>query len=840
MFVIKLFKWLCGFLISIVVLILLAIVIVPQVFDPNDYRGQISELVQQKTGRDLQLNGDLSVSVFPWLGIRTQGLSLSQPEQIGGAMVQVETAQLRLKIMPLLSKRVEIDTVILEQPQLRFITLENGINSLTGLAEETAEEQAAEAEPASPEMALALVIQGVELTDGSLEWDDRQAKQRYQVNDLQLITGNLIGNSLADIELSGTMLDLSDPSVDVQPLEFSVDGQALINTDSLLVTAKDLVTAVDYADYQLGAEIGDFSFDTTNSKLAVNTLSLDVNAANIAEQTLQATTTINTLAFDLSSTQIALDALAVNAEFADQPIKLNIPSISANLDNQSASIATTELISNDLSVLVNDLVVTNFIDNLKAQGSLDVPNFDAADLLTRFDIDYEASDSSAMTSVGLNTNFNAGLDAVQLTGINVILDETTLTGNFSARDFDQLALNFDLVLNSINLDRYLPEDDSSESDSGESVSGADALAVPMALFKDINANGSFKADQFTSSGVELTDIDVQIESSPGKVSVVPTAQLYDGELAGSIVYTEQGEVSQLQVKNKIGVVDLAKFLTAADVSEQLSGFGTVDLDVIVTERNGVQSNEGTIKLFAKDGSVQGIDIKNMIDQAYSTYQSLSGKESTDTQDGESEQDDATGFAELLGTFNLKDFNLSNNDFQVNAPFFRIAGNGDIDLAAQNLDYTINVAIVKSVAGQGGAAVDELDGLTLPIRLRGSLLAPSYSLDTKALYQSLAKAKVEEKKSEFVQEKLGIETDGEVSTKDILRGLLEKEIQDDDEEAAPSPTTDTDVVANQEVANSLDQQSIEQEPELTDEEKEEKAKDDLKDELKNKLLDSLFN
>ena len=838
MIVIKLVKWILGLVLTLAVLILLAIVIVPLVFEPNDYREQISDLVEDKTGRQLQLNGDLSVSVFPWLGIRTQGLSLSQPAEIGGSMVQVETAQLRLKLMPLLSKRVEIDTVILEQPKLSFITLENGVNSLTGLSEPSEPEQDS-AEQANPEAALALVIQGVELTNGSLEWDDRQAKQRYQINDLQLITGNLIGDDMADLELSGTMLDLSDPSVQAPPLVFDLDGQALINTDTLLVKAQNLATEIQYAEHQLTANLKDIEFDTNSSNLDVSGIGVDLNTS-VAEQAIQANTSIAAFSYDLQSSQIGLNALVVEADYAGQEINLSMPSVAANLNKQIASIAKTELSSDDFRVTVNNLEASKFIDNPVAKGSLDIAKFDAADLLQRFEIDYQPADSDAMRSVSLSTLFSAGLEQVQLSDIKFALDETSLTGDFSARDFSQLALDFDLALDSIELDRYLPaaEAESATTSSDESVSGADALAVPMALFKDINANGRFRADKFVSSGVELTDIDVAVESTPGMVSITPKAALYDGELAGSMVYTEQGDVSQLTVKNKIGVVDLAKFLTDADVTEQLSGFGTVDLDVTVTERDGVQSNEGTIKLFAKDGAVQGIDIKSMIDQAYSTYQSLSGNASTDTEEGEFEQDDATGFAELLGTFNLKDFNLSNNDFTVNAPFFRIAGSGDIDLAAQNLDYTLNVAIVKTAAGQGGAAVDELEGLTLPIRLRGSLLAPSYSLDTKALYQSLAKAKVEEKKSEFVQEKLGIETDGEVSTKDILRGLLEKEIQGDEEVPA-----ETDVIANQEAASAssdLGQELTEEEPELTEEEQQEKAEDELKDELKNKLLDSLFN
>jgi AsmA protein len=102
----KLIKWLAGLLVTLTVLILLAIVIIPQVVDPNDYRDELSTLVNGKTGRDLTLSGDLKISVFPWLGVKTQGLSLSQPKGIEGDMLSVDTAQLRVKLVPLLSKKI--------------------------------------------------------------------------------------------------------------------------------------------------------------------------------------------------------------------------------------------------------------------------------------------------------------------------------------------------------------------------------------------------------------------------------------------------------------------------------------------------------------------------------------------------------------------------------------------------------------------------------------------------------------------------------------------------------------------------------------------------------------
>ena len=69
----KLIKIIVGLLLLIVV----AVVVAPLVIDPNDYREQIQSAVKNKTGRDLLINGDLSLSVFPWIGVGVNDASLS-------------------------------------------------------------------------------------------------------------------------------------------------------------------------------------------------------------------------------------------------------------------------------------------------------------------------------------------------------------------------------------------------------------------------------------------------------------------------------------------------------------------------------------------------------------------------------------------------------------------------------------------------------------------------------------------------------------------------------------------------------------------------------------------
>jgi len=175
--------------------------------------------------------------------------------------------------------------------------------------------------------------------------------------------------------------------------------------------------------------------------------------------------------------------------------------------------------------------------------------------------------------------------------------------------------------------------------------------------------------------------------------------------------------------------------------------------------------------------------------------------------------DETKFAELLGTFHVKDYKISNDDFSMKAPLFRISGAGDILMDSQTLDYKVNFSVVNSLKGQGGDAFDKLVGLTIPIRLTGDLSSPSYSVDWSSLYKSLAKQKVNEEKAKLLKDKLGIEGGEDLSTKGVLKQLLINEVNESSDGAAT---------------------------ESRDSDDERSTKDQLKDELKNKLLKGLFN
>ena len=69
-----------GGLVGLIVLLLLGVLLF---VDPNDYRDDIERMVEQKTGRELTLSGDLKLSVFPWVALETGPASLGDAPGFG-------------------------------------------------------------------------------------------------------------------------------------------------------------------------------------------------------------------------------------------------------------------------------------------------------------------------------------------------------------------------------------------------------------------------------------------------------------------------------------------------------------------------------------------------------------------------------------------------------------------------------------------------------------------------------------------------------------------------------------------------------------------------------------
>jgi AsmA protein len=741
-------------LILLVALIIIAILALPKLVDSEAAKQQISQQVKRHTGQTLTIDGDFSLSVFPWLGFRTGAVSLTQAEDIGkGNFLHAEALNLHIKLLPLLKRQVEVDTVLLQAPKLHLIVNENGKSSLDALAEKVTEPTndnqttPTKFDKVDSSPLAAIVVSGINISDGEFIYENRQLGETHTLKNFNLRTGNLLSTKSEDIEISG---DLFPHQMD--KLRFTLRAKARIDIDSL------------------NAEL-------ENTKLSFSG-KLDPNSST--EQQIDAE--ITSLQVDQAQQNLAIDGFLLRATDGNLAPEFFIPKMQIDLKNQKTSTIDFLLTEKVIGFEANgNITVKDWQSNATAIGKIATNTFAPSSILRQLAIDYTPSDSSALQTFQLGTQFTATNKGASLKQIKVVLDESHLSGDISVIHFTKPQFRFDLILDKFNIDNYLPVSAETQASSSEEDTQL-ALAVPIAIFKEINANGIFRAKTIIANGATLSDINVSISSSNRKVVIVPNAKLYQGSLDGRITFNELSDQSTLQIQNNFNLVDFGSLLQDTQITDQLSGLGTINTNITITEKNGVQTNTGTIGLAVKNGALKGINIKNILDSARAKLRQLKGKEVQ----AKSSENDETQFTEMLATLSLNNNVFTNKDLAIKAPAFRIGGNGAIDLNQQSLNYTTNIDIVETSSGQGGKNRDELNGITIPVKFTGPLTNPKPKIDFSALIKANTKKDVDRKKAELkakAAKKLGLtkekEQEGETtqSQEEQLKDKLKNKLLD---------------------------------------------------------------
>jgi len=188
----------------------------------------------------------------------------------------------------------------------------------------------------------------------------------------------------------------------------------------------------------------------------------------------------------------------------------------------------------------------------------------------------------------------------------------------------------------------------------------------------------------------------------------------------------------------VAIGPLVKDMMGRDAIE---GRGNVALDVTgagSTLDAIKKSIGGTARLALRDGAVKGFNLTEALRKTKAAF----GSKSAQQQPADAAQ--RTDFSELTASFAIKNGVARNDDLELKAPLIRLGGAGDIDIGNAQLNYVARATVVATSRGQGGADLDHLAGLTVPVKLTGPFDAPKYEIDYRSLATDAAKAKAREK------------------------------------------------------------------------------------------------
>jgi AsmA protein len=660
----------------VVVVVIAAIIIVPLVFDPNDYKDEIASAVKKQTGRELSIQGELGVSVFPWVGLDVGTAELGNASGFDDVFARFDKAAVRVKLLPLLSKRIEMDTVTLQGFTLNLARNKEGASNwddLAKAAEEPAQEPATP-QPETGESAIAaLTVGGLDVRDAKLNWNDEQSGQRYSIEGLQLRTGNLA---------PGEPVDFS--------LEFDVAG-------------------------------GDPA--VTGHIAAKSTLTMDPEAQTYALAGLE-------LSSDLAGATLPGEKLTLGLA-AD--VRANVSAQTLNVDDLTLNAVGLEAAGN--------LAATRIIDQPQFQGSLTLSEFNPRELLERLQQSVDTADAGVLTSANLSASFSGTTEQISFKPLALALDQTTLEGTVAIVDFAAPALRFDLAGNAIDLDRYLPApseeaDPAPATTPGRAASASDEL--PLEPLRALDLDGQFALGKLKVAKLNVSDIAVTLKAKNGLISLSPLqANLYEGSYAGNIALDVRGTDPRISLDETLDGVQFGPLLQDLQGTDKLSGQAELRLKLTGTGAGPdalKKTLNGTTAFAFTNGTVKGINLARLIREAKARLEGRSLPPET--------APPQTDFSELTGSVQIRDGLASNQDLFAKSPLLRIEGKGTANLPTEALDYLLTTTLVRTLEGQGGKELKDLEGIPIPIRLTGTFTEPAYQVDLSAVLKGKADAEIE--------------------------------------------------------------------------------------------------
>ena len=229
-----------GGIAGVVIAVLASIVIYVTTLDLNDHKELIAGKFRETTGRELTLAGELGLTVFPWFGLTLNDISIANAAGFSATpLLQVGHAEVRIKLLPLLSDEYEIDTVRLDGIKLSLEVAGNGNNNWTFAVSTDGTDAAAATADSNSAGPAKLILGGVDIRDTSIVYDDRNANTHYEINNLGMQIGTLMyGEPLdvtlnlqalsqrpqlgADLALQGTVLyDIDNGVYQLDPLQLT-------------------------------------------------------------------------------------------------------------------------------------------------------------------------------------------------------------------------------------------------------------------------------------------------------------------------------------------------------------------------------------------------------------------------------------------------------------------------------------------------------------------------------------------------------------------------------------------------------------------------------------------
>lgn len=688
--------------------------------DPNRIKNTIHEVVYNKTGRELVVNGNVTWSFFPWVGIRVSDITLNNPKKFpDGNFAKIDELDFKFNVWTLISDRKF-------EHFFKRLVLKNATFTL------------------------------IKNIDGSDNWEDLLAMFPKSATGQPI---KIVPPIISDIDISNSTVDFVDQTnnetvkitnFNFQSKNLNIDG----NPFTVLLSGNVDHKTPDTTDEGNLSLTGNFNVDFSKEAYSVKNLAIK---GNILSDPL------------VMMTPFEIDA-DVTADFKNQTLLVD------NLTTKFSSALAKGKVQ-----VTNVFYAPKVAGNLTASAFDPKPLLLSFGLISKTNAIDNAKILPVLKNASFKIALQTTSKFLKIPTLELTFDDSVISGKADYSHFGEKFISFNLDINQLNLDQYLalleapknnppqPTTFASEENKligkvkkkiSKNFNGVNKIAnnkisvsnnepqktnSVLALLRQSSIDGDLKIGSFTFGKMHFDDVAGEVSGENGVITLKPLSfKFYQGNSRGSLSFDIKGTTPKYSAETSLTSVTVQSVLQDLLGSAKVSGILFAN-SKITAEGNSVnailQSLNGKGNIHLNNGVFYGFDVRYQIERANAL---LNNRTVTVTESVPSK----TSFGQLTGSFTLKNGLMSTSDLLVMAPDFKIKGSGSANLVTQTLNLLLE-------------AYAKRNNFYVPIRVTNTFLNPTITPDLSLFVGKLLEGKVADEVAKRI-------SDAKVSDKDKIQ------------------------------------------------------------------------
>ena len=339
----------------------------------------------------------------------------------------------------------------------------------------------------------------------------------------------------------------------------------------------------------------------------------------------------------------------------------------------------------------------------------------------------ETADAKALDHIALKADVKGDTQNVSVSKGALDLDQSKISFSVKAQDFSKPDVAFDVNLDEIDVDRYLPpaseEGPDKEKKKAESPR-REQQKIDYAPLRRLVLDGTVKVGKLKAHGASIQDVYVKVLGKSGRFNLDPlTLKLYGGDVSSRVALDVRQDIPKSNMELHAKGIQVGPLLKDVMETDFLEGTAQSKMAVSLVGDDPAKIKRtlnGTGDLLFNDGAIVGIDLAGMVRNVKATFGLAE----------EGENRPRTDFSELRAPFTITDGVVNTPGTSLMSPLLRVLAAGNANLVEETLDFRVEPKFVATLKGQGDAA--DRSGLMVPVLVTGTFPSPKFRPDLKGM------------------------------------------------------------------------------------------------------------